>query len=259
MGYFYFDETIQDRGGFIIGALVYSKNDVTPAVHSSIEQLGMRPGVDEFKSGARMDRNPEQAKLRRSLMEILSKTRVGIVVVPIAARASLGLHALLGLKKILSANNLARESHQLFLDQGITFDRAICNDLLSAFGSTCEVHQSQDSKLIGGIQLADLAAHSLGGILLESLGLTSKLVRAGKNSGYDPALEIELDFELWASLRYQLFKASKPKSEVIADDPIDNLTFDVENFGLHISDDCSPVLKETARQRFGTCYLGCIH
>ena len=194
MGHFYFDETIQERGGFIIGAFVYSPNDVTPAVYSAIEQVGLRPGVDEFKSGARMDRNPKQAELRDHLIEILSKTRVGLVVVPTTERSLLGHHALLGLRKILSANGLSQKPHGVFIDQGITVNKGACKELLGEPGVLCEVHQSQDSKLIGGIQLADLTAHLLGGMLLESLGLMSKLVRAGENSGYDPDLEIETWF-----------------------------------------------------------------
>lgn len=259
MGHFYFDETIQERGGFIIGAFVYSPNDVTPEVYSAIEQVGLRPGVDEFKSGTRMDRNPKQAELRSRLVEISSNTRVGVVVVPVTERTLLGHHALLGLRKILSANGLAQKPHSVFLDQGITVDRGSCKDLLGEPGAFCEVHQSQDSKLIGGIQLADLTAHLLGGMLLESLGLVSKLVRTGENSGYDPDLEIELGFELWASLRYQFFKAPQPNPGAIPDNPIGDLIFDVENFGLHISDGCPQALKEAALQRFGACYLGCIH
>ncbi len=259
MGHFYFDETIQERGGFIIGAFVYSPDDVTSEVYSAIEQVGMRPEVDEFKSGDRMDRNPKMAELRGHLMTILSNTRVGVVVVPATERALLGHHALLGLRKILSANGLAQKPHSVFLDQGITVDRNSCKDLLGGPGALCEVHQNQDSKLIGGIQLADLTAHLLGGMLLETLGLTSKLVRAGENSGYDPNLEIQLGFELWASLRYQFFKAPQPNPETVPVDSIGDLIFDVENYGLHISDGCPPVLKQAALQRFGTCYLGCIH
>lgn len=259
MGHFYFDETIQERGGFIVGAFVYSPKDVTPKVYSAIEQVGLRPGVEEFKSGARMDRNPKQAELRGRLVEVLFNTRIGVVVVPVTERASLGHQALLGLRKILFANGLLQKQHSVFLDQGITVDRSSCKDLLGEADALCEVHQSQDSKLIGGIQLADLAAHSLGVMLLESLGLVIKLVRVGENSGYDPDLEIELGFDLWASLRYQFFKAPQPNPGGIPDDPIGDKIFDVENYGLHISDDCPQALKEAALQRFGSCYLGCIH
>lgn len=259
MGYFYFDETIQERGGFIIGAFVYSSSDVTPKVYSAIEQVGLRPGVDEFKSGARMDRYPKQAELRGRLVEVLRNTRVGVVVVSATKRASLGHQALLGLRKILSANGLAQTPHSVFLDEGITIDRNTCKTLLGEPGALCEIYQSQDSKLIGGIQLADLTAHFLGGMLLEHLGLVSKLVRVGEDSGYDPDLEIELGFELWATLRYLFFKARQPNPGAIPDDPVGDLIFDVENYGLHISEGCPQILKEAALQRFGSCYLGCIH
>lgn len=258
VGHFYFDETIQERGGFIIGAFVNAPNDVTPKIYSAIEQVGIRPRVNEFKSGARMDRNPKQAELRSHIMETLRKTRIGIIVAPVEERALLGHHALLGLRKILSANGLAHKPHSVFFDEGIALDRDSNNDLLGEVGALCEVHQSQDSKLVGGIQLADLAAHFLGGMLLENLGLLTKMVRAGENSGYDPDLEIELGFELWASLRYQLFKAPQPY-RATPDDPVGNLVFDVDNYGLHISDNCSKPLREAALKCFGSCYLGCIH
>ena len=259
MGYFYFDETIQERGGFIIGAFVYSPNDVTPKVYSVIEQVGLRPGIDEFKSGARMDRNPKQAELRNHLTGVLRNTRIGVVVASVTERTTLGREALLGLRKILLANGLAQKPHSVYLDEGIPIDSDTTKSILGQSATLCAIHPSQDSKLIGGIQLADLVAHSLGGMLLEHLGLVSKKVRAGENSGYDPDLEIELGFELWASLRYQFFKAPQPNPGPIPDDPVGDLIFDVENYGLHISEGCSQTLKDAALGRFGDCYLGCIH
>lgn len=259
MGYFYFDESIQERGNFIIGAFVYSGNDITPKVYSAIEQVGLRPKIDEFKSGARMDCNPEQAELRGRLSEILSNTRIGVIVTSASERASLGEEALLGLRKILFANGLEKEQHSIFLDQSIVINSNICKTILAESAALCKIHPQQDSKIIGGIQLADLAAHSLGGMLLEHLGLITKTVRAGENSGYEPNLEIELGFELWASLRYQLFKAPQPNPGEILDDPVGTLIFDVKNYGLHISESCSQTLKNAALGRFGDCYLGCIH
>lgn len=259
MGYFYFDETIQERGGFIIGAFVYAPNDMTPAVYSALNHVGLRPGFDEFKSGSRMDWNPNQAKLRDQLSNILMHTSVGVVVLPVSERASLGREAMDGLQKILRTNGLDQQPHKVFLDEGITIDSHTQQSFLEGVGALCELHSSQDSKLIGGIQLADLVAHSLGGMLLEQLGLIAKKVRAGAGSGYDPDLEIEIGFELWASLRYQFFKALQPKPGPIPDDPIGEIIFDVENYGLHISEKCSPSLRDAALQRFGDCYLGCIH
>lgn len=259
MGYFYFDESIQERGGFIIGAFVYASNDMTPEVFSAIEKIGLRPGVDEFKSGARMDRNPDQAKLRGQLSNVLMNTNIGVVVLPATERSLLGHEAIVGLQKILPANGLDQQPHKVFLDEGIVVDFKTQQSFLKEVGALCELHLSQNSKIVGGIQLADLVAHSLGGMLLEQLGLISKKVRVGEGSGYDPDLEIELGFKLWTSLRYQFFKASQPNPGPIPDDPIGELIFDVENYGLHISEKCCPSLREAALQRFGDCYLGCIH
>ena len=149
--------------------------------------------------------------------------------------------------------------HKVFVDQGITVSGAARETFDDGPGALCELHLNQDSRLIGGIQLADLAAHSMSVMLLEQLGLVKKMVKAGENSGYDPELDIELGFELWASFRYSFFKAPQPKPGPIPDDPVGELMFDVESYGLHIAASCDEKLREAALLRFGECYLGCIH
>ena len=64
MGFFYFDESIQQRAEFIVGAFVYSETDLTPAVFKAISGAGLEPRVDEFKSGMQMDSRPDQVKAR---------------------------------------------------------------------------------------------------------------------------------------------------------------------------------------------------
>ena len=54
MGFFYLDESIHEKAGFIIGAFVYHKTDITPLVFAALAEVGLRPGIHEFKSGARM-------------------------------------------------------------------------------------------------------------------------------------------------------------------------------------------------------------
>lgn len=259
MGCFYFDESIQARAGFIVGAFVYSERDLTPTVFSALEQIGLKPGVDEFKSGAHMARNPKQKQLRELLSSLLINTRVGVVVVPADQRSMLGAEAIRCLEKILEANKLNNHHHQVFLDENISVGAETMDLFLKGPGARCQLQLSQDSKLIGGIQLADLAAHSLGVMLLEHMGFLKKKVWTGENSGYGPDFEIELGFELWASLRYSFFKAPQPKPGAIPDDPVGELMFDIENYGLHISSACSAELRDAALGRFGECYLGCIH
>jgi hypothetical protein len=97
----------------------------------------------------------------------------------------------------------------------------------------------------------------MGVMLLEHLGHLKKMVKAGANSGYDPDIDIELGFELWASLRCAFFKTSQPSAR--PEDPFGDLMFDVENYGLHIAQSCDNALRTAALERFGVCYLGCIH
>ncbi len=68
------------------------------------------------------------------------------------------------------------------------------------------------------------------------------MVKAGENSDYDPDSEVNLDFELWTTLRYNFFAA--------APTPIDSwksqLDFqvDVESRGLFIADSCETQTRE---------------
>lgn len=259
MGFFYFDESIQKKGEFIIGAFVYSNADITPAVFSELAAAGLKPGIDEFKSGAQISARPELAKARQSLRSLLRHVGTGVVITPVADRQRLGKEALIGLAKILTANSLVNIPHQVFIDEGIIIDGPSLEGFRNGAGSWCEVHINQDSRAIGGIQLADLAAHSMGIMLLEHQGIVRKMVKAGENSGYDPDLDIELGFELWASLRYSFFKAPQPKPNAVSGDPVGDSVFDVENYGLHVADTCDISLRKSAIERFGECYLGCIH
>lgn len=52
MSSFYFDESIHHQANFILGAFVYSDVDLDADVAEALEQSGLRPGIDEFKSGS---------------------------------------------------------------------------------------------------------------------------------------------------------------------------------------------------------------
>ena len=54
---FYFDESIQTKAQFIVGAYVYCP-DAETAVSNAIKRVGLHAGVDEFKSSARMSEHP---------------------------------------------------------------------------------------------------------------------------------------------------------------------------------------------------------
>lgn len=256
--HFYFDESIQERGGFIVGAYLYGP-DADVEVSEALERVGLRPGIDEFKSSARMSQYPEQVALREELRQILAAYRVGVLVTPSTDRASLGTEALRGLDQIAHANKLTSANRLIaFLDQGLfaSPQRAAALSAEIRIDQYCDVKAEQDSRSVKGIQLADLVAHTAGVMLLETLGLVRKRIKAGANSGYEPEMEIDLGFKLWAGIRYQFFHAGPVERQA---DVYQGALMEVGVNGLYISQACSAELRAAASGRFGQCYLGCIH
>lgn len=256
MGYLYFDESIRDKGGFIIGAAVYSSCDLTSHVHQQWESLGLNPLQYEYKSSALKAGNTAAEEQRCRLHAVLSRTKIGLVVSPTSHRKELGAYAVALINQLLEAGSIPREPHTLYLDQNIRVSNA---DKALAGAMAVSLQSNQNSRIAAGIQLADLAAHSLGGMLLEGMGLLSKTVRAGEGSGYDPETQIEIGFELWVSLRYMLFGSPMPVRAAVGDDSIAYPVFKVEGYGLYIAPSCPDNLRAYSRSRFGENYLGCIH
>ncbi|HEY2232618.1 MAG TPA: hypothetical protein VGK01_04000 [Candidatus Angelobacter sp.] len=260
MGFFFFDESIHSAAGFSLGTFVYSENDLNAPVAEALIRGGLLPRSDEFKSSSRMDRCQAQARVRDELKSVIQKhCRLGVVVTPANPRRSLGYEAVNGLEKIVSCNTFDTAKHEVFFDQGI-FDHAASGQRTfkrEPWNESCTFHFEQDSIQVLGLQVADLAAHICAIMLLSALGKHTKKVKAGDNSGYDPDMDIELDFELWACVRYNFFAAAPPpvaawKSEL-------DYAVDVASRGLHIAHACSPELRRAAQSRFGNMYLGCIH
>jgi|SRR6267378_378062 len=261
MGFFYFDESIHQRGKFALGSFVYSETSLDCSVTNALLESGLIPGVDEFKSGARMDRNPKQSRARELLKEVIHKQcGIGVVVAPDIPRELLGFEAPLGLTKILSTITFRSKTHDVFFDKGIFNNEAEGRLQAAKVPSTCppcNFHFEQDSVQVLGLQVADLVAHTCAMMLLAQLGLLKKMVKAGEYSGYDPNQDMELEFELWASLRYSFFAAPPP--------PVDSwksqldYQVDVASRGLHIADGCDSFFRDAALARFGSMYLGCIH
>ncbi len=253
MGFFYFDESIHDRAGFVLGAFVYSAENMEAQVQQAICSVGLTPGIDEFKSRARMDESPLYQVLRDKLFSLLQLTKIGLIIIPRAERTYLGIEALRGLHKIISSNGLLDQSHTAFFDEGICLSGS---NLCELGLPRVEALADQDSRTVGGLQLADLAARTLSVMLLEKLGLVTKTVKAGHNSGYDPDLDIGLGFEMWSTVRRQFFT----QDQVDIDKPLlEGFTLDIASYALHIADSAPQKLRAAALSCFGTTYLGCIH
>lgn len=258
MGFFYFDESIHERGGFILGAFVYSSTDLTDAVKDALSSVGLVPGIDEFKSGDRAVDSERRFEMRHLLRMEMQGTRIGVILTGSFERGRLGNEAIAGLSKFMSLNDLGGD-HEVFFDQGVGFERRA--EALSAFAANtnCQCHLEQDSKVIAGLQIADLAAHSLATMVLETMGLVSKRVKTPKYLGYEDDSEVELGFELWATTRGCLFMKHRWNEDLFDRDPVKAMTADTATYALHISEGCPARVRDAALSRLGTMYLGCTH
>lgn len=257
MGKFYIDDSVHDEAGFIIGACVYTEIDLNEKVGDIIKSCGFDPDAFEFKSSANYSKEPLKAKVREKLKGVLVKNcRLGIVVLPRTKRVQLGFECIKAVKQFID-NNKIKEPFSIYLDQGMFTSKNNAEQFIGKLDfNDCKFHLEQNSLQIRGIQLADLAAHIASIQLKDALGLVSKIVKAGENSGYNQDMDIELGFEMWATLRYTFFNKG---STIYTDDPIADVTVKVEPHGLFISDYCDSHLTEIARTKFGEIYLGCIH
>lgn len=252
MGYFYFDDSIHDDAGFITGCLVYSEEDLNTKVYNALLKCGLDPEKDEHKSGKRIFGNDKLMQLRSEIFGISGLSKIALTFVPRNKRESLFIHGLNLYYKVVENNDLPKSGNKIFFDQGIFEQKEYSKNIPIKYG---ELFCHQDSKLTRGIQVADFLAHICSMMLKEKLGLLKKSIPAGENSGYDPEMMIDIGFTFWASIRYQYFQGLKDVSEESAARGHMN----VKDYGLLISDDFEPELKEKIQERFEYNYLGCIH
>ena len=258
MGAFYIDDSVHDEAGFVIGACVYIKEEFEQDITEIITTNNEDPNTWEYKSNANYSKNSELIKIRSEYKDLLiERCNVGIVVLPRDKREELGKECVLALKQFIDSNGL-HDVTDVYFDQGMFDSIKKANEYIDSLGfdDDIEFHVEQNSLLIRGIQIADLSAHLLSIKLKDAMGLIKKMVKAGKNSGYDPDDEMELGFEIFAAIRYCVFNTGsrEPNGDILND-----ATVDIEPNGLFISNYCSEDLAGTARAAFGSFYLGCIH
>jgi hypothetical protein len=258
MQFGYFDESIHDTAGFIVGAFVFSENDPMDVVSAALTTAGMDPGRDEFKSGASVAIDPRQAVARDSLEKSIYGMRIALVVTPREERPNLGLHAIHALTKFVNANAELRGPLSMSFDEGVFSSRdhgrsvTDCEPALSNIAFRFDV----DSREVMGVQIADLVAHGASTMLRESMGLITKTVKAGENSGYDPELDLAIGWSIWARFRYSFLHGPSVHAE---EERFPSPIVNVSDFGLFVAPTCSEELRQNAEARFGTMYLGCIH
>lgn len=176
----YFDESLRDGGGLIAGALIVSDIDLTTIVHERWRALGFDPIQFEYKS--RGDKTGLEARvLRDEVHAFLEWAQVAIVICPLEDRRNLGVHAVSLATQLASTGCIGPGPHVLYLDQGI---KVANRDLARAEALHIQVLVEQDSRVVGGLQVADHVSHLLGTLLLERMGRVTKMIRAGEFSAH---------------------------------------------------------------------------
>jgi hypothetical protein len=258
MSYFFLDDSKHPADGFVLAVFAAFSVDPAREVARGLELRGLRPYIDEFKSSHRMDSHQSFQNLRDDLRDILRTCKLGICVSVDEKRLPSQASELL--EKMLGHPNFRDAHHEIITDQGIFSKKEARAEMKAIAGSErCKFHFEADSKTELGIQLADLAAHTCGIMMKDTLGLVSKTLPAGENSGYDPDSLIELGFTMWASLRYCFLGVSAPDLDWETDEVQTLCTIYTHDYGLVIDPNLSKDLRQAAYARFGSMYLGCIH
>lgn len=257
MAYLYLDDSKHHPAGFSLAAFVICDTDPNGHVEAIFRGLDFDPRDFEYKSSAKMAGDDRLQKLRSAMMHYVgANCRIAVCVVEGDRR--LGPAALRLLHSVLSHPNLEGQGHEVFFDEGLFQSPTSAADLASREGNftQCRMHFEQDSRKLLGIQLADLVAHTCSRMLLETLGHVNKKVvlEAPGDSAYD-GQEVELGFEMWASIRYAFLSMAKQHSM----DELGEATAEVFPWGLFIDESTSERVAEAAMRRFGENYLGCIH
>lgn len=253
----YIDDSIHERGNFIVSGIVVTENEnIDEEISESLIKNGYDSEQEEFKSGLSFRKHPKMLNVRNDFKNIISSScKLGLIILPYDKRQFIGKESLKGLKTIIESNNFKNEL-KIFIDENYFRNIEVGVKYAESIGLPLnDLHLEVDSKKIKGIQLADLVAHTCSTMLLEQLNLIAKKVKAGENSGYDPDLEIVIGFELWASIRNSILG-------VINNDFLNGLGQPIkltEPFGLYISEYCDEKLRRNIKDRFSEIYMGCIH
>ena len=258
MGFFFLDDSNHPTAGFCLCSFVFTVSDPQKDIESLLLKHGLVPGQDEYKSSIRMDQTAANSAIREDLKDYLrANCKVGVATSP----NSEALHedAALLFQKMLTHPDVGSGNHLVFTDKGIFpgfKEQAVIVPIPGA--DMCAFHFEQDSKRVCGIQLADLSAHICAIMLKDALGFVTKTVKAGENSGYDPDLDIELGFAMFATIRYAFLGVFAPYVEAPPSGFLQPMLL-ISDYGLQVSNKLNANIKSAAAGRFESLYLGCIH
>ena len=177
----YVDESVHVDCRFVVSAFVFASAQIDTIVASILRDVGLEPGVDEYKSSTRMTSNvPMQQARERVLSLAKSSTRLGVFVGHYE-RSTFGRHSLQALQSIVVRNAIRPSQLDVYFDEDIFASpqearrlHALVHHLKGA-----RIHPKENSKTRLGIQVADAVAASFGQIVKERLTGARKEIDIG--------------------------------------------------------------------------------
>ncbi len=243
----YIDESIHSKHGFMLLSFVFCKHDP----QDDLQLILSSYGLDEFHASAKMKDNTMMRGVRSEFVRYVNmRAKWGVFILPSSLRHEI-FDEFSSFMSHLESMNLDEELH-VYVDCGII--NCTEAEMVSRKNHCTKVCVS-DSLKVKGIQLADLVAALCGVRLREKISGNPKILIYGDEAGFNPPIEAPLGYELWADLRYSMYRADNPLGE----DLPELATFDTANYGFLLSQKVSGTLAKKSKETFGEVYLGCIH
>jgi hypothetical protein len=240
------DESIQDSLGYICVGFVHCEEDPSGLVNGAIKDVGLTPGVDEYKSGYRMANSPRRHELRDKVRGIvLQYCRYGVYIAPTSERPELR-QAISEIAQQITHRNRLKIPQSVQLDQGILGRTRLLNDVV--------VMPDCDSKVIPGIQLADFVAYHCSYLLKCTLLGVSKRMLISEEPHPLTGEEVDLDWMVRTDLRRNFFVEYRKNEEIQGDD----MFFSAKDHGAFFSPSLYTVLRSAAEETFSSFYHGCV-
>jgi len=272
----YIDESVHQGHRFVVSALVFTTGRTDLRVARVLTDAGLKPGIDEFKSGSRMTGNPSMQRAREGMLSIANATaKIGVFVGPFES-GTLGKHSLQALQSIIVRNAIPPSKLDVYFDEDIFSSPQEARRLHSLFHClrAARIHPKEDSRKRLGIQIADVVAASFGQIVKEVLtGKAKEVDIGGPNTGYALGTMAPLGWSLLMALRYAMLTRPmvyRGEKYSAAADPVvlDPIHDDPVNYGQHpillgwgiqVAPEACDDLRRAVEQSLGRIWLGCIH
>lgn len=242
------DESIQQNLGYICVGFAYCEQPPDEVINLAIAEAGLKPGVDEYKSGYRMHGSGARHVLRESIYQLVIECcKLGIYIAPLEDRDRL-LSSVVEIASQLVQVNGLDVPQDLFVDEGIVGGEITQTEYI-------RLRANCDSRQVPGIQLADFIAYHCSYLLKCSMiGETKTILMAQYESHPLAGEEVELDWIFRTDFRRHFFVEHRNIEEINGDDWF----FKLAGYGAFFAPGLNESVMSAAQSTFDSMYFGCV-